>query len=136
MQLGNLCYPAPINLLRALQSKIHCLRTFYHHLSNNPGKWRCPRRLAQLPLSPENPDRTDAAEEPVIAVFQGIAQLWGELLGRQQGPEKTWLHSSSFTLPSAPAPPGAGARKTLHPRDLAGTPAGGGGWDRSATAGR
>ena len=86
MQLGNLCYPAPINLLLALQRKTYRLRTFYHHLSNNPGKWRCPRCLAQLPLSPENPDRTDAAEERVVAVFQGIAQLWGELLGRQQGP--------------------------------------------------
>ena len=86
MQLGNLCYPAPINLLRALQSKIHCLRTFYHHLSNNSGKWRCPRRLAQLPLSSENPDHIDVAEERVIAVFQVIAQLWRELLSRQQGP--------------------------------------------------
>ncbi len=37
-------------------------------------------------MSPENPDRSEAAEEPVIAAYQGIAQLWRELLGRQQGP--------------------------------------------------
>jgi hypothetical protein len=37
-------------------------------------------------VSSENPDHVDAAEERVIAVFQVIAQLWRELLGRQQGP--------------------------------------------------
>ena len=98
MQLGNLCYPAPINLLLALQNKIHRLRTFYYNLSNNSGKWRCPRRLAQLPLSSENPDHIDVAEEPVVAVFQGIAQLWRELLGIQlllgQGLEKRFIHAA------------------------------------------
>jgi hypothetical protein len=37
-------------------------------------------------LSPENPDHNEADDERIVAVFQGIAQLWGELLGRQQGP--------------------------------------------------
>lgn len=36
----------------------------------------------------ENPDHNKADEEPVVAVFQGIAQPWRELLSRQQGPEQ------------------------------------------------
>lgn len=39
-------------------------------------------------MPPENPDRTDAAEERVVAVLQGIAQLWLKLLEFQQGPEQ------------------------------------------------
>jgi hypothetical protein len=50
-------------------------------------------------MYPENPDRTDAAEEPVFAVFQGIAQLWGELLGRQQGPEQNMAVEQQLHAP-------------------------------------
>ena len=39
-------------------------------------------------MSPEKPDRTDAAEERGVAVFQVIEQLWRELMGPQQGPEQ------------------------------------------------
>jgi len=39
-------------------------------------------------MYPGNPDHTEADEEPVVAIFQVIAQLWRELLGRQQGPEQ------------------------------------------------
>ena len=50
-------------------------------------------------MSPENPDHNEADEERIVAVFQGIAQLWGELLGRQQGPEQNMAVEQQLHAP-------------------------------------
>jgi hypothetical protein len=68
-------------------------------------------------MPPENPDRTDAAEERVVAVLQGIAQLWLKLLEFQQGPEQhVAVEQQLHPLQLSSSSPGKGSKNASSTR--------------------